>query len=78
MLQGKKSSDRKYTAFRSPTFRKSLTPLPVTVPRLMNHALDKAAADNSVTKQYLNDVAAGPVKRQMIDDATIMVIDLEN
>ena len=46
--------------------------------RLMNHALDKAAADNSVSKQYLNDVAPGPVKRQMIDDVTIMIIDLEN
>ena len=44
----------------------------------MNHALDKAAADNSVSKQYLNDVAPGPVKRQMIDDVTIMIIDLEN
>ena len=45
---------------------------------LMNKTLDKAAADNNVTKQYLNDVAAGPVKRQMIDDVTIMVVDLQN
>ena len=44
---------------------------------LMNKALEKAARDNGVTVMYLNDVAAGPVKRQMIDDVTIMVIDLE-
>lgn len=42
----------------------------------MNKALDKAATDNGITKEYLNDVPAGPTKRQMIDDVTIMVIDL--
>jgi len=44
----------------------------------MSKTLDKVAHDNGVTKMYLNELPAGPVKRQMIDDVTIMVIDLKS
>ena len=46
--------------------------------RLLDKSIEKAARDSGVTPEYLTGLKAGPVKRQIIDDVTIMVIDLEN
>lgn len=46
--------------------------------RLLEKSIEKAARDSGVTSDYLSGLQAGPVKRQIIDDVTIMVIDLEN
>ena len=45
---------------------------------LLRKSIEKAAMESGVTPEYLTDLEPGNQKRQIIDDVTIMVIDLEN
>ena len=45
---------------------------------LLQKSIEKAAKDSGVTPEYLAELKPGNMKRQIIDDVTIMVIDLEN
>jgi len=45
---------------------------------LLQKSIEKAAKDSGVAPEFLASMDAGNKKRQIIDDVTIMVIDLEN
>jgi len=44
---------------------------------LMDHSLNVACQQARITRQYLNNMPAGGRKRNVVDDISILVVDLK-
>ena len=45
---------------------------------LFNTAIDHACEDRGISVNYMKQIPPGPDKRQLVDDMTILIVDLEN
>ncbi len=45
---------------------------------LLDAALDKVCRKQGVSRDWLSNLNAGPQRRQMVDDITLLVVDLRN
>ena len=44
---------------------------------LLNKAVDRAAEEASVSRDFVQGLPPGPQKREIVDDITIVVLDLD-
>jgi serine/threonine protein phosphatase PrpC len=74
-LNRKKSAQVATELAKDPNFEMSAKTLSN---KLMNECLEVAAKSHGISRQFLGQIRPGPQKRGLVDDITIVVIDLKN